>query len=63
MYRNGIFPHEVRRALEGHMKGIQGAARSPGKRATDPDIQSLLRPLCEKLDGSPRRRHRRRIDQ
>ena len=63
MYRNGIFPHEVRRALEGQIKGIESAAKRANRRVTDPDIQSLLQPLQEKLDGSPRRRHRRRVDQ
>jgi hypothetical protein len=63
MYRNGIFPHEVRRALEGQIKRIEGAAGRAGKRVTDPYIQSLLQPLQEKLDGSPGRRHQRRVDQ
>ncbi len=61
MYRNGIFPHEVRRALEAQIKGIEISARRAGRRVTDPDIQSRLQPLHEKLDASLRRRHRRRV--
>lgn len=56
MYRNGIFPHEVRRALDGRIKGIKNSARTAGRRVSDPDIQSLLRPLYEKRYGS-RRKH------
>lgn len=56
MYRNGIFPHEVRRALDGRIRRIKNSARTTGRRVSDPDIQSLLRPLYEKRHGS-RRKH------
>jgi hypothetical protein len=62
MYRNGIFPYEVRRALEGQIKGIESSARRVGRRVSDPDVQSLLQPLHDRLDGFPRRRHRRPVD-
>jgi hypothetical protein len=48
MYRNGIFPHEVRRALDGR---IEESPRTAGRPVSDPDIQSLLRPLYEKQYG------------
>jgi hypothetical protein len=62
MYRNGIFPHEVRRALEGRIEEIESAAKQSGRRVSDPEIRPLLQPLYEKLDGSPRSRHRRDVD-
>jgi hypothetical protein len=56
MYRNGIFPHEVRRALDGQIKEIENSLRTAGRRVSDPDVQSLLRLLYEKRYGS-RREH------
>jgi hypothetical protein len=62
MYRNGIFPHEVRRTLEGQIKGIESSARRAGRRLSDPDIQALLQPLHEALDGSRRKHPGRGVD-
>jgi hypothetical protein len=61
MYRNGIYPHEVRRAVERKISAVKSAARQAGLPQTDPDISSLLEPLYDKLDGSPRQRHRASI--
>jgi hypothetical protein len=61
MYRNGIYPHEVRRALERKISAIESAARQAGRRLSDPEVRSQLQPLYEKLDGSPRVRHRFRL--
>jgi hypothetical protein len=62
MYRNGIYPHEVRRAVERKISAIESTARQSGFGLYDPDIRSLLQPLYDKLDGSPRQRHRAGID-
>jgi hypothetical protein len=62
MYRNGIFPHEVRKALEGQIKETESFARRAGRRLSDADVRALLQPLYDKLDGSPRRRQRFRVD-
>lgn len=62
MHRNGIFPHEVRRALQEQIMKIETSARRAGRRVSDPDIQLLLQPVYERLDCSPRMRHRRSVD-
>jgi hypothetical protein len=62
MYRNGIYPHEVRRAVERKISAIENTARQTGRSLSDPDIRSQLQPLFDKLDGSPRQRHRAAID-
>jgi hypothetical protein len=52
MYRNGIFPHEVRRALDGQISRIRSSIRKGGAPGSDPEIQALLQPLYEKRDSA-----------
>lgn len=63
MYRNDIFPHEVRRALAAQVHENGRAARKAGGRVSNSDIQTVLQLLFGKLEGSPPSRRRRRFDQ